>query len=438
MRQIRVCQLLFLMIAIQPMVSVPAAELRGGVARIDLTPPDELKAPLGGYGERMNAPATGVHDRILAKALVLTDGAKKFPLVTADMLGFSPPLKQAIVDGVAEHGWSTDNVMLLASHSHASIEMNAINPLNTFAIPQIGIRSPELYRVTVDRFIELIRNAERSLEPIRVGTNSQPLPGWNVNRRRKEGVVDNELTVTRIDTVAGQSLAALVNFTAHPTFMTEKQMMFSGGWPGHLQRTAEALIGGDVTVMYYNGAEGDQRPRGRPDAGRSRWEQAERYGRELAMVVHDAWRKISTEKESTFRFHRQVISLPEQTWHPDFMKTGGREYGLSEELLVEFLPQMFPAKSASGCLQLGDLVIVGIPGEMAAGLGLNIKNTVRRTTGLKHPVIGGLADEWISYMLPPEEYDKGGYEASVSFYGRELGRIMVEGAIKGVSAMNGN
>ena len=99
-----------------------AAELKAGVARIDLTPPPELNAPLGGYGERMNAPAEGVHDRIMAKALVLSDGSRKFVLVTADMLGFPPPFKQAVLDQLQDQGWAADNVMLLASHSHASIE----------------------------------------------------------------------------------------------------------------------------------------------------------------------------------------------------------------------------------------------------------------------------------------------------------------------------
>jgi len=42
-----------------------AAELSAGVARIDLTPPLEMNSPLGGYGERMNRPAEGVHDQIV-------------------------------------------------------------------------------------------------------------------------------------------------------------------------------------------------------------------------------------------------------------------------------------------------------------------------------------------------------------------------------------
>ena len=111
-----------------------AAELKAGVARVDLTPPLEMHAPLGGYGERMNRPAEGVHDRIFAKALVLADGQQKFAIVTVDIVGFPPPLKPALVERLGAAG-RQDQILLLASHSHTSIEMNAINPLNTFQSP---------------------------------------------------------------------------------------------------------------------------------------------------------------------------------------------------------------------------------------------------------------------------------------------------------------
>src|SRR5947207_2614570 len=87
-----------------PAIYAIATELRAGVARVDLTPPLSMKAPLGGYGARMNRPADGVHDRIFAKALVVSDGSRKFVLVTADMLGFAPPFKPSIIERLAAQG----------------------------------------------------------------------------------------------------------------------------------------------------------------------------------------------------------------------------------------------------------------------------------------------------------------------------------------------
>jgi uncharacterized protein YunC (DUF1805 family) len=213
-------------------------------------------------------------------------------------------------------------------------------------------------------------------------------------------------------------------------------MLFSGDWPGHLQRTIESLVGEGVTAMYYNGAEGDQSPSGRPDAGNSRWERAERYGRDLGIVAWKQWQQIKPAADVSFLFRSHTITLPERTWHPDFMKTGGAEYGLSEDLFRKMLPVLFPGKIDVVSLRLGELLIVGIPGEMAASLGMKIKSEVGKKTGAKSPVIGGIADAWISYLLPADEYRKGGYEASVSFYGETLGDTMVNGAIEGASQLS--
>src|SRR4029079_4823763 len=149
----------------------------------------------------MSRPAAGVHDRIFAKALVVSDGSRKFVLVTADMLGFAPPFKPSIIERIAAHGWSPEHVMLLPSHSHTSIDMNALNPRNVFKIPQIGIHDPALYELALDKFVDVIQRAAQNLKTGAVGTANEQIGGWNRNRRESGGMTDDELTVTRIDTL---------------------------------------------------------------------------------------------------------------------------------------------------------------------------------------------------------------------------------------------
>src|SRR5262245_42497295 len=72
--------------------------MQAGVARVDLTPPLSMKACLGGYSERMSKPATGVHDRVWAKCVTLSQGEKRIALVTADALGFPPPVRVAVME----------------------------------------------------------------------------------------------------------------------------------------------------------------------------------------------------------------------------------------------------------------------------------------------------------------------------------------------------
>ena len=411
------------------------AELKAGVARLDITPPLRMKATLGGYGARMNKPATGIHDRVFAKALVLSDGTKRVALVTADMLGFPPTFKRAVLKALGPEDWKAEQVMLLPSHSHTSIEMSAINPKNILKIPQLGLFQKELFDLTVSNLAKVIAEAAKRLEPVIVGTGSARLKGWNRNRRKGNAVVDDALTITRLDKTDGTPIAVLVNWTAHPTFMDDVDMMWSGGWPGHMQRTLEALIGAGVTVMYYNGAEGDQSPVARPDSGQSNWEKAERYGRELALVVRPHWAKVKTAPDARLDCGLERIKLPKAAYHPDFMKTGGSEYGLGAEIMDTMLAVLIPQLSAVGYVRLGDLLIVGIPGELAAELGRTVKAKVRETTGAAHPTIGGLANEWISYIISAEQYAKGGYESSVSFYGPTLAETVTHAAVSGASKL---
>lgn len=413
-------------------ICLPLRALDAGVAQVDLTPPLEMKATLGGYGERLNKPATGIHDRIWAKALVLRSGSTKCVIVTADVLGFPPPVKPAVLAELAG-GWKPEQVLLLPSHSHTSLDLSALNPNNDLGNVRIGLFHPELYQRTIRALASVIREADRALVPVKLQTESVELAGWNRNRRGNS-VTDRQLTVTRIDQESGKPLAALVNWTAHPTFMSEDDMMFSGDWPGHLQRTMEALIGKSVTVMYYNGAEGDQAPVARP-AGGSRWERAERYGRELAIEAWRVWERIQTKPTDVLQTHLESIDLPARKPHPDFLRTGGTEYGLTEESVQVLLKKLAPERTHSLSVQVGDLLIVGVPGEMAADLGVELKTRVGKATKARHITIGGIADEWVSYILSPTEYTKGGYEASVSFYGAGLAEAIMEGAARGVKAL---
>ena len=101
---------------------------------------------------------------------------------------------------------------------------------------------------------------------------------------------------------------------------------------------------------------------------------------------------------------------------------------------MPLLDAVSPKSWYLGVLRVGDLVAVSIPGEMASSLGIQIKDAMR-DAGAKNPIIAGLGNEWISYMLPPDEYHKGGYEPGVSFYGETLGPTVVTQAIDAGKAL---
>jgi hypothetical protein len=244
-----------------------------------------------------------------------------------------------------------------------------------------------------------------------------------MNRNRMgDEKVDEDLTVTRIDLSNGGPLLALINWTAHPTITGSEDMLVSAEWPGFLQTELEKLIGNGVLCMYYNGAEGDQSYVLQSQEG-NHYQRAENYGINLATKAFDTYKKIKPAALSVFAYNSTTCILPEPQLHPDFASTGGEEYGFDEQNITYIFQAMCPEQTEITALRLGELLIVGAPGELTYQLGSLIKNQIGNR-GIRYPVIGGLANEWISYILSTEQYAKGGYETSVSFYGPHLGPVI--------------
>jgi len=332
-----------------------------------------------------------------------------------------------VVKELSVNGWTEENIMLLPSHSHTSLDMTALNNKNNLNIPQIGIFQPELLDFVIGKLVKSVKDADRDLKPVKIGTERAVISNMNRNRRRDPDV-DRELTVTRIDLMNGDPLAVLVNWSAHPTFMDEEDMWVSAGWPGYLQRELEAWIGKGITAMFYNGAQGDLSPT--PPQGFSNYEKAEGYGRKMAIEVVDVYNRINPRANVTLDYNYATVSLPEHKAHPTFMETGGAEYGMNEQVVDVVLKMMGPSETTIGAVRIGDLIIAGAPGELACGLGMKVKASLAES-GAKYPVIGGLANQWISYILSADQYNgKGGYESSVSFYGEGLGELIVKEMIE--------
>jgi len=403
--------------------------LTGNAKTVVITPPLEWKYTLGGYGARMNKPAEAIHDDIKAKALVLKEKDRKYIIITMDILGIPPNVKPMVIEKLDDPSWTAENILILPSHSHTSLEMFALNDRNIFGNPALGIFQPQLLEFIVEKLAGLIRETDTDLKPVMVGTQQKKLDGLNRNRRG-DNWNDNELTVTRVDLAEGQPLAVLVNWTAHPTITDENDMWLSAEWPGFMQRELEQWIGNGVMAMYYNGAEGDQSVIAKQ--GGSHYETAEIYGRSIAKQVYEVYGNTSTEKDPIFDYSLKTIELPARKPHPDFMKTGGTEYQLTEEKIQGLLDYVFPTETTISVLHLGNLMIIGAPGELIAELGIDVKKQVR-ASGVKNPTIGGLANEWISYILSEKQYQKGGYESSASFYGPTLGKLIHDNMIQAAS-----
>jgi neutral ceramidase len=403
-------------------LTVPAAAaVSAGVAKVNITPSlsEFPTVSLGGFGERQGKPATSVRDEIFARALVLSTGRRKVALVSTDLLMISPTMKDAVVKQVADIGFTDADVLLAATHDHSAPE--CLHPGGDVWPLAFGKFLPKYFDWTNARIAQAIRDANAHLEPAQVGFASEALPGYNRNRRETGGgLVDPAMTVMKV-TAGARTIALLVNFTAHPTIIGPESFAISGEWPGAMSRDLEGRLGEGAIAPFFNGTQGDQTHSG--DFG-SGWERVDRYGKALAEKAWALAEQAQMSGDVRIRISDPAWKLPPYEVSPAFMESTGEEYKMTPEAAAGLASKLFPAEVHIQAIRVGDGVFMAVPGEAIVELGLEMKKNAS-ALGAKYPMCIGLANNYVGYILSPEQYKLGGYESGTSFYGPQLGALLV-------------
>ena len=161
-------------------VAVPAApahaqqppKLQAGVGKADITP--RLGYYLGGW-TRADRTAQGQHTRLHARALVLQRGDEKVALVAIDLFMVPGGMVKHIGDALAARGFSEQNILISATHTHSGPGGFANFPTLNTAAPSLETATdpfsfarffepqpadPQLYRFLVDQIGTAIRRAD--------------------------------------------------------------------------------------------------------------------------------------------------------------------------------------------------------------------------------------------------------------------------------------
>ncbi len=417
--------------ALAIIVLVPVSALEIGASCVDITPPwQEMKVQLGGYGDREGRPAEGVHDPIAATAIVLRDGEKKVALLACDILFVPSSLKEEVLNRITGTGLDAGSLFMSATHNHSGHEGFAMSRRNVFNNKYIGVFTEDLLLFTADRLATCVNEACSNFTPGRVSVARRKLSGLNRNRRG-DPVVDDELMVAKFETMDGKTIAVLVNWTAHPTILGAKNMLISGEWPGYMQRYVTAHVKGNPVVLYTNGAEGDQSVAGAQ--GATPFERVQNYGERIGKEVVELLGETKPTG-SDFDFMLEEVDLPPRQVSFAFKQSAGDEYKLTPEEIEAAAKGLFPARAPFGVVRIGDLLLMYIPGEPIAELGLAMKEVARKR-GFAYPAVVALSNDLIGYILTTDEYRQGGYEAAVSFYGETLGPFVMQEVTKLVEAV---
>lgn len=290
--------------------------------------------------------------------------------------------------------------------------------------------------------------------------------------RNPDGPVDHEVGVLRFDTVAGEPLAAVVNYACHPITVGPDNDQITPDFPGVVKRVVEEST--DTTCLFLQGAAGDvgpirgvakhgideYKPLGRRlghEAARVWWSlepngREERYVETLEsgapLAVYE-----SEFEENSERSHQVVsndLELPLRDFPPlkeaeaDYEEKMTelrrlRESGASESKIQAQAMECRRAELRRGRigtfggqskttfeLQVftigNDVAVVSVPGEPFVKIGMQIKEG----SPFEHTIFSGYSNAKHAYVPMPEDYEDAGYEVNTTPFTPEAAGIIVE------------
>ena len=430
------------------------AAVRGGSARINITPP--VGVWLSGYGAR-DKPSDDIQDDLYARALVLDDGTNTVALVAVDLLWVPLPMTNEIRDLVqAKTGIPGANVMICASHTHFGPKIYSETKLG----PDVEDNSVDdaYVQTLTKKIVDAVFLAHENRQEVKVGAKCGDLTDVCFNRRpqspdglvtttfalppeilatrrlvreadgttrvifayppdqpqRTFGPIDPEVWALRVEDANGVLLGSMVNYACHAVSGSQYPDWFysiSGDYPGETARVVERVEGG--VCLFTSGTAGDIVPLTRGKAPRYQ------VGRAVAGAAIRNLQFVSTSDDLTVAARTMPIEIPLRD-------------DIEEGRIVDADADAGPLKTELQLLRIGDVYILGLPGEVVVELGLDLK----ARAPVEHLIVASLSNDVIGYVCHAAAYDQGGYESTVGTnLAKGAGELIVSKALELIEQM---
>jgi len=374
--------------------------------QVDISPPEAL--PLGGYTERHGKVMDAGGDPLYARCLELEQGDTKIAIVSVETLTIPESLHREVEARIPKDV----HLFMQATHTHCAPDSQMLNDRMTFSIPGVATYRKRWLTWYSDKIASAVTQAlaARPEEPSRIDARISIVAG---NRARRKGGKPDP----RLISVSTPSSLLFTYYTAHPTIYDADMNQTRGDWPG--------LLAAKTGAMVLNGALGDVSPAA---DGATVLDRFNAFFKELASTDKSSrftvWKSEIRNPKSQIAWSSEPIPLDPKMPHPDFAKHNGIPEALAKSLVDKFAP---PSDSVSA-VRIGAMAIVGVPGEPSSVLGNQIIAAGEKM-GIRTVLVCSHVNGWMGYILDPVDYDQGGYEAELSFYGREEGEKVAAAAV---------
>ena len=420
-----------------------AGELQGSSAVVDITP---LKLPVSMTGGFQDRQAEGVHDRLHARCMMLSDGETTLAIVICDSCLIPREIHDAAKLAASEKtGIPVSRILTAATHTHTAPTAAPLAQCHP---------DPDYIKYLTQQITQSIVDAHGKLQSAELGWQTADLREEVSNRRwfvkesamipnpfggtedlirtnpprgigvliKPAGPVDPEISFLALRDRKHQPLALLANYGLHYVGGIPSGKLSADYFGEFARQITNHLQAGDNFVgMMSNGASGDVNnyrflePRER----QPHFERIKEVAGAVVTKFDAVEEKINYTNDLSIRMLEQELTLGirqpdrnELTRARELLKNAADPKRLNmNELYAQESVRLAEADPKNVALKLqtialGDLAIVAIPCEVFADIGLEIK----RKSPFKQTFIIALANGYNGYLPTPEQHVLGGYE----------------------------
>lgn len=434
--------------------------LYAGFSRVNITP--MMGIGLAGYYKARFA--EGVLDELEINVLALSCGEERAVLLSVDHLGIVQEITTEYRKHISEvTGVPMEGIYIHSTHTHTAPYLNKDSE---------DVLEQEYYQRVYRKMADAAVLALADLKPAKMGWGVGEAPNIAFVRRFRMkdgsvrtnpgvnnpdilepiGDVDERVNVLRFDREDGDTLV-LVNFGNHPDTVGGSKI--SADWPRFLRETVEKTLD-HTKCIFFNGAQGDvNHVNVHPMGGYlndtfvdfddvSRGYGHTRYmGRVVSGGVLQAYDKVKYIDVKSLKCKQRTIHVPSNMPKSEEIPEARRiselhEAGLDEQLpykgmllttvvanaarmlRLEHGPEFFDMELSG--IAIGDVVMMGIPGEPFTGVGRALKETDGWDLVLPTCNTNGKQ----GYFPMRDAYEEGGYEAGSSNFRAGVAELIIE------------
>jgi hypothetical protein len=432
----------------QAATPAPAQDLKAGAISVPFAADDAMV--IG--GGILPGKARGQEGELRASAVVVEDaGGGKVALIACDVLMLNRDVCDRAARRITEQTRiPLDHILINATHTHHAPTTVTVH----------GYQRDEAFTNQVsEKIVEAAVAAAKRLEPASfsfrrgeessVGKNSRQLlkdgmiywVGPRDEFVRPTGPFDTDLPVLAFRQPEGRAIAVLFNHSTH-TIGTLKGSVRSPSYYGLAAQALERKHGG--TFLFFSGASGSTHNLDvAPAEAKLRIENA----------VESALEKATVRKVPAVRGMRRELAVRVRTFDeakddeavvayctkhigPD--RSAQSTIDVFRAMRKVLAPQQGQErKTWVQAITIGDVALVGVPGEFFTYLGQEIK----RRSPYRDTFVFQLANDYVGYIPDQVAYDRGGYQVWTglhSFLERGTGETIVATAVELLDELHGS